>query len=102
MDEWECPECTGCGYCCVSVTCGAGQVKYGEKRPCKGLIWNAISNRHFCKLCLGETKAAYAYQDALHVGAGCCSSLNSWRRKPLKDRTKTKSNTYPLYIGVLK
>ena len=27
-------------------------------------------------------------KEQLAIGAGCCSPLNSWRREPLKDRTR--------------
>ncbi len=82
-------DCIGCGFCCVKTTCMAGLENYDSSRPCKGLVWDDFETRHYCKLCRGDNQPAYFYRKHLHVGAGCCAGLNSWRREPLQDRTKT-------------
>jgi len=82
-------QCIGCGYCCVSATCVAGVEKFGVSKPCKGLKWDDENKRHYCILCIGENQSSFFYRKHLHIGEGCCSNLNSWRREPLQDRTKT-------------
>lgn len=70
------PSCRGCGYCCYEATCSLGVNLFGTTHPCPALIWDGEKYR--CKL-------ANDFEDALYIGSGCCSSLNSWR-KEVKER----------------
>jgi hypothetical protein len=79
-------DCIGCGYCCTKVPCPIAYEHFGKKKlfdehkvytKCPALDWNG--KRHNCLL------AAYFF-DFLYIGKGCCSTLNSWRREPLKKR----------------
>jgi hypothetical protein len=76
------PACIGCGYCCWRAPCSYGQTIYGFDTPCGGLVFR--DGRHWCKAAEGEPLIAAG----LAIGGGCCSSMNSWRREPLTDRTK--------------
>lgn len=78
--------CIGSGYCCVKVQCSISLAKHGQQKLCPELDWNG--KRHVCKLMLLPGKAGARHRADLYEGAGCCSSLNSWRREPLKDRRK--------------
>lgn len=68
-------ECVGCGYCCMKSPCMVCVCEYGlVVRECPALYWNGEMYR--CRLIEEDAK----YAAALAVGAGCCSSLNTWRR----------------------
>lgn len=69
--------CVGCGYCCIKVQCAPSFFKYGEQKRCPALYWDGTCYR--CKD-IGE------YGSYLAIGEGCCSPLNSWRRKPVELR----------------
>jgi hypothetical protein len=66
------PSCRGCGYCCHQATCSLGVSLFGAIHPCPALIWDGEKYR--CKL-------ANDFEDALYIGSGCCSPLNSWRKE---------------------
>ena len=68
-------ECVGCGYCCLKVMCWIGLREYGFNKRCPALTWSNTSNRYYCKLAKEDAATA----DNLSVGAGCSSSLNTWR-----------------------
>jgi len=72
--------CIGCGYCCETAICVAGQRAYhvGPQARCPALVKRGETYR--CLL-------ADAYHDELAIGAGCCSGLNS-RRRELIERMK--------------
>ena len=63
--------CTGCGFCCRKAQCVLSVHKYGVQPVCPALV--KVGNRYICKL-------AELYREALAIGAGCCSPLNSDRR----------------------
>lgn len=85
--------CIGCGYCCTKSPCGIFMM-YNELlhvtsttrwRGCPLLQWDGA--RHWCGLMLSkEGEERKKLMDLEHVGKGCCSSLNSWRKEPLQDR----------------
>lgn len=65
-------ECVGCGYCCIKTMCAVGEWVHGSvEERCPYLVWNGA--RYDCKI-------AKDYAEHLHIGAGCCSSLNTWRQ----------------------
>ncbi|MGW8177947.1 MAG: hypothetical protein ACWGQW_04020 [bacterium] len=66
--------CVGCGYCCTKRVCTFG-IPDG-RGICKFLYWNEDKQMYRCRL--AESKRTIA--NALYVGAGCPSSLNTWRR----------------------
>lgn len=64
--------CVGCGYCCITVMCSVGQAVHGDyEERCPYLLWS--DTRYECRL-------AEEYSGFLSIGAGCCSSLNTWRQ----------------------
>lgn len=71
--------CVGCGYCCQKVTCIAGEIesaRLGVKaHPCPFLYQR--DRRYWCKLAEESRKTA----EGLAIGAGCCSPLNTQRRR---------------------
>jgi hypothetical protein len=70
--------CNGCGFCCIKAQCLLSVKLFGRCDICPALEW--IGSRHICRLAKGHS-------EELYIGAGCCASLNSWR-KDLKDRTQ--------------
>jgi hypothetical protein len=74
-------DCIGCGYCCWKAPCSYGHTVYGPGGPCGGLVYR--DGRHWCAA-LEKDPMLYI---GLAIGAGCCSSLNTWRREPIVDRT---------------
>jgi hypothetical protein len=90
MMEWSLREmkaggpCVGCGYCCIKSPCNTFMTHsthtFTKWRGCPGFRWDGT--RHWCGLMLKDEKL----KEQEHVGKGCCSSLNSWRRGPLQDR----------------
>jgi len=81
--------CIGCGYCCIKTTCLLGKNFYGVNDNvtiCPGLKWDATQIRHICELALIKDPLGARYRSELHIGAGCCSGLNSWRREPIINR----------------
>ena len=76
-------ECIGCGFCCWKTPCARGAMVYGTSAPCGGLVWDGT--RHWCQLAIDNLEMM---TEMIHIGAGCCSSMNSWRHEPLQDRTK--------------
>ena len=68
----EFPQCVGCGYCCLKAPCAISVDVYkGKREPCPALYWNGSMYR--CGL-------AKLWTDELAIGAGCSSSLNTWRQ----------------------
>lgn len=61
--------CVGCGFCCLKAPCTLSMGKFGERR-CPALKWN--EERYICEL-------ASDHWEGLHIGAGCCCALNTWR-----------------------
>lgn len=82
----ETKPCIGCGYCCAKAQCIISIRIYGRTRRCPSLRWNG--QRHVCVLMLDQNLLYQQYRKELGEGLGCCSSLNSWRSEPLKDRTE--------------
>jgi len=72
-------KCNGCGYCCFTAVCVGGVMLLGKdaKTPCPLLVWLEADGRHYCKAAC-ESKV---FAERIYVGAGCCSSLNSWRKE---------------------
>jgi len=68
--------CVGCGYCCIKVMCWIGLSKHGFNERCPALTWSDSNERYYCKLAQEDATIA----DNLHIGAGCSSDLNTWRK----------------------
>lgn len=68
--------CVGCSFCCVKAPCALSVELYKGKEPCPALYWNGTMYR--CGL-------APLFGEELAIGAGCSSSLNSWRQD-IKER----------------
>ena len=81
----EFPACLGCGYCCKKAPCSLAMSKHGAVAPCPSLRFH--DGRYWC----GEVEDAKTEKERnfivgnLYIGAGCCSSLNSDRRKKAKE-----------------
>jgi hypothetical protein len=73
--------CLGCGYCCTVATCAFGAERFGPHGgPCPALTYR--DGRYWCGVILEADEVQRPhYERVLHIGAGCCSSLNSYRRK---------------------
>jgi hypothetical protein len=71
--------CIGCGYCCRKAPCFYGEA--GGKYGCHWLEWNGKKWR--CGLLKSpDLKTEHKnLTRLLYIGAGCTSSLNSWRVK---------------------
>lgn len=87
-DDYAQP-CVGCGYCCTTSVCIVGVIHLSlsptdARLPCPALEFR--DGRHWCGLIdkfEGEDKKLIT--ELLSIGAGCCSSLNTWRNE-IKDR----------------
>jgi hypothetical protein len=78
-------QCIGCGYCCQKVQCVPSLEVHGPSEGvCPSLQWDGT--RHFCGLMRRPDPQGAQYRARLSAGAGCSSSMNSWRQEPLKDR----------------
>jgi len=73
MEELPYRPCMGCGYCCKKATC-----VFGLGSPCAYLTQH--DGRYWCSLILIGAMP----DEALDIGAGCCSSLNSDRQRMLR------------------
>jgi len=80
-------DCVGCGFCCAKAVCGVGLRVYGNREYCPGLTWNPSTQRHYCALAKMPGELGVQYRKELHIGAGCCANLNSWRRTQIVDRS---------------
>lgn len=83
-------ECVGCGYCCKKVICWEGihanrelVEKQGNNRgPCPELVFQ--DGRYWCRLVLeADEKERKRLKMSIHIGAGCCSNMNSDRQNML-------------------
>ena len=70
--------CVGCGYCCMKTPCDASRRLYPGATICPQLLW--LDKRYECGLMKIAGMVGEAYRKELYAGAGCCSSLNSWRQ----------------------
>lgn len=68
--------CVGCGYCCILTPCVYSLAAYG-KLDCPALRWNG--QRYVCD-------HAGDWRQELGIGAGCCSTLQTWRHDVRKRR----------------
>lgn len=90
-------DCVGCGYCCIKVVCFVAQRLHGSGlTECPYLEWNG--KRYACTLVMGEGTITATYRKELSIGAGCCSSLNSWRRSVVPRRGKDLPTYKPVEI----
>jgi len=82
IEDFKCPPCLGCGWCCAKATCALGLATYDILRTIGGLPCPALyfkRGRYWCKLYDPEK-----YPELF--GYGCGHTLgNSWR-KDVKER----------------
>ena len=79
--------CIGCGYCCLKAKCIAGARLYGvSDNTCEALVFDEKDQRHKCKLVMFGNSLSDHYKNELHIGEGCCSSMNTWRKEPIQNR----------------
>lgn len=101
-------ECVGCGYCCKKAPCVASTRLYPGARYCPQLIWGDDLGRYLCHLSMIPGSVGEKYRQELSIGAGCSSSLNTWRQDVRQRNTLAAnpvSNPIPsefqLFLGVL-
>lgn len=93
----EVSKCVGCGYCCLKAPCAAAVRLYGKVDRCPQLKWDEYESRYQCGLMLIPGPIGAGYRKELYAGAGCCCSLNSWRKDVKKrDVDKNTINENPL------
>lgn len=86
-------DCVGCGYCCLKVPCYVAKRMYGEGiTECPDLKWNG--ERYVCRLCELPNPKGADYRHELHVGVGCCCSLNTWRKDVQPRHNENKSEIH--------
>jgi hypothetical protein len=68
--------CVGCGYCCAKVQCAWSLAKYGSEKLCPELYWDGTQAKWRCMAADNPELAK-----EVGIGAGCCSPLNTERRK---------------------
>ena len=84
--------CVGCAYCCAQAPCHFSMDKYCCAHPCPALYWNG--ERYRC-----ADVAVLPLRDCCAIGAGCCSSLNTWRGSKIQRRSEIE-NPLPHHKGV--
>lgn len=81
-------DCVGCGFCCIKARCTVSLRIWPltKGNECPGLFWTG--ERYICKLAAMDGPKGVDFRVELHVGAGCCASLNTWRNEiiPRRDR----------------
>lgn len=78
----EYPTCVGCGYCCKTVQCLISYAKYGLRKKCPDL--REHDGRFWCGTYEDASEAERVqYTDALNIGTGCTSNMNTDRLKYL-------------------
>jgi hypothetical protein len=85
--------CVGSGYCCKQGPCSVAVRKYGSSwvSPCQSLVFVEDDGRYYCGEVLSATpEERDKIVSELHIGAGCCSSLNS-DRVPILRRLAEKA-----------
>jgi len=80
-------DCVGCGYCCMKTPCDVARRLYPGVENCPQLEW--YEDRYICGLMKLQEPLGSHYREILFAGAGCCCSLNSWR-KDVKKRTSVE------------
>lgn len=85
--------CVGCGHCCITAKCSAGQRLYKSSDVCNALIWSEEKNRYICDLMELPGILGEEYRKELYAGEGCCQGLNSWRNNVIKREEKKKIET---------
>ncbi len=76
--------CVNCGFCCRLAPCGWGEVTSPTDRACRFLIPGTRPGRWLCGK-YNEIVGQPTSEFSPAFGAGCCSNLNSYRRKIIKE-----------------
>ena len=79
--------CVGCGYCCITAPCilSVSLSLTDRAGNCAALFWTG--ERYLCALVESDSR----FKRELAIGAGCCSSLNTWRNDVKK---RSRSDDY--------
>lgn len=72
MSDYPVYPCVGCGYCCRKAQCGWSVFQHGFVDPCPELY--PVGSQWRCKAANNPELA-----EAVGIGAGCCSPMNSDR-----------------------
>ena len=77
-------KCVNCGYCRRTAPCGWGEMKSGKDKSCRFLIPDpSRPGRWLCGI-YDKIVGQPTSEISPAFGAGCCSTLNSDRRKILE------------------
>jgi hypothetical protein len=80
--------CVGCGYCCLARVCSTGIIVATDANMlllARGQPWLDLPRRCPCLVWAGNRyRCSYAgcegHSQAVGIGEGCSSSMNSWRQ----------------------
>lgn len=89
-------QCVGCGFCCIKTPCDVARRIYGPISECPKLRWNG--ERYVCELVELPGQLGEDYRKELHIGAGCCAGLNSWRGDEPFDSTALTCAVYRPFL----
>lgn len=86
--------CVGCGYCCMKAPCSVAVRIHGNGiTECPELVWK--DDKYRCRLAMLPGALGERYREEIGAGAGCCCSLNDWR-KDVKKRDRSEANPPPV------
>ncbi len=78
------PACVNCGYCCRHAPCGWGERTSDRDRSCRHLVTDpSRPGRWLCGI-YDQIVGQPTSEVAPAFGAGCCASLNSFRKAILE------------------
>jgi len=80
----------------MKTLCGAARRLYPGARRCPQLTWIEQENRYKCGLMMIAGPVGQGYRKELYAGAGCSSSLNSWRQDVQKRDEEIQAKSNPL------
>ena len=81
-EQYSHTKCLGCGYCCRKAPCSAASTlgRVDDDGGCMELVYDG--ERYRCNLIISPPDHDSDYwKHQLHIGSGCCSSLNTDRKK---------------------
>lgn len=99
-------KCVGCGFCCMKAKCYASARLYPSADSCPALIWSESDTRYICNLMTIPGKVGEGYREELYAGAGCGSSLNTWRldvkkREKVNNSIKNLDSLFQMFLKAL-
>lgn len=84
MPERKVAACVGCGYCCKKAPCAAAASRGRVSDAGECLELQHDGERYRCGFIIEPpAEGGDWWRSQLAIGAGCCSSLNTERKKYL-------------------